>query len=151
MTETNLHIYRINRSFKTYGIRPFVLVTSITYGVGLDATLCAEYLILHANGEVNRKLGGSERLIRKTASVSDLAEVIEQAALDDAFDLLTSDAEAGSEAISGKFATPVTQAELLAARMRGAIAAPVMADGEYLYPLGDVIQELKAITAFKRS
>lgn len=150
MTEQTFSIYRVDRRFKTYGIRPFVLTTSIRYGSNSDTTLCAGYLILHANGELNRKIGGAERSLLKVASADHIGKFVEQAALDDAFDLLTSDIEAGGEAISSKFATLVTLPEILAARMRGAIAAPAMDEDEYLYPLSDVIGKLKSVKEFAR-
>ncbi|OXJ17247.1 hypothetical protein [Burkholderia sp. HI2500] len=150
MAEQSFSIYRIDRCFKTYGIRPFVLIASIKYGSPADATFRAGYLILHANGEVHQKLDVMERSILNKVPAESRVEFSERAALDDALDLLSADIETGGEAISSKFASPATLLDLFAARMREAIAAPTMSEDDYLPSLGDVIEKLKGAKAFKR-
>lgn len=124
MSAESFEIYRIDRRFTTFGVRPFVLVEAYISQQTSLHTFSAAYLILHANAPIGRKLRVSPNLIPSVVQEANRLEFVKEAAFDDALGRLSSDIAEGGEVVSDIDVSAVTLLELLSARMRGVVALP---------------------------
>lgn len=135
-------IYRAERRFPTYGVRPFLLVSAIEHhDANHRRVISGGYLILHGANVFQSTLDAlAIRLRGGTDPINHLRNV----ALEDAIDVLNSDLPDGSEVVTlNNGVREATWEELVSAKVRGAINftnAPTVPIGYLANALDDLLR-----------